>query len=425
MKKISAGVLLAFFCFLSCKKQNNSAPDASSYSPLTADSNNLTLGGSINSIDSFKIYYSGQWTLSISPSSVTWIKLDTNVGTGSAMVHLRTLEANKASTVRKADVLLNSKDNSLPTVTITVNQQVEKQWKKVAPLPGVERIAASSFALGNYFYVGLGRGRVSNADKDLNDFYRYDLASDTWTKLPDFPGGPREFAKGFAINGKGYIAMGQNINTIPIKYYDVWQFDPQSNSWTIDTTFSNIDESITTSSGLFATDTKAYILYFKTLYEFDPTDYSLTQKAAFPSNGSDLGPYYFAMGNKGYQISGVENNRNLNTVYQYDATKDEWTQKNDFPGKGRVGAYSFTINGKGYIACGNTINNPSQNQYVSKGLNDVWEYDPIIDRWTQVADFPGSQSAGVAGVVNGRAIIGTGTSELFNSPFPTKDFWIY
>ena len=161
------------------------------------------------------------------------------------------------------------------------------------------------------------------------------------------------------------------------------------------------------------------------MYQFDPSVDSLTTKAAFPATTVDFGPYYFAINNKGYQVSGIENVTNLKTVYEYDAAEDLWTRKNDFPGKGRVAPYTFVLNGKGYMACGTTTENPSQGQYVGVGLNDVWEYDPSLDKWTQVADFPGSQAAGVEGVVAGRAIIGTGISQLFQSPFPTNNFWIY
>lgn len=423
--KTPAILLLAFLYLISCKKQIDKTTSTSPYSSLKADSTNLSLDGSFNSIDSFKIYYSGQWTLSLSPGSVTWIKLDTTAGTGSSMIHIIAVEANKTSSLRTAKIVINSKDNSVPGVTINVSQLVEKQWQQMASLPGIGRIAASSFSIGDNFYVGLGRGSNSSGESDLNDFYRYNIVSNTWTQLPNFPGGAREFAKGFAINGKGYIAMGQSYNYANIKYYDVWQFDPQDTSWTKVTTFSNIDDNIPITSGLFVTDTKAYILYFKSLYEFDPSDYSLTPKAAFPATSPDLGPYYFAINNKAYQVSDIDNVTNLKTVYEYDATNDSWAQKNDFPGQGRAAAYSFVINGMGYIACGDYSSNPTQGQYVAVGLNDVWEYNPSTDKWRQIADFPGTQYGGVSGVVNGRAIIGTGESQLFQTPYPSNAFWIY
>ncbi len=100
-----------------------------------------------------------------------------------------------------------------------------------------------------------------------------------------------------------------------------------------------------------------------------------------------------------------------------------WTKKNDIPPStvsGRWGAYSFTLNGKIYLGGGYTGNQVN--------LNDLWEYDPATDSWTQKADVPGSQGRtyAVAFAINGKGYIGLGVEgyNSINSKF-LDDLWEY
>jgi N-acetylneuraminic acid mutarotase len=57
----------------------------------------------------------------------------------------------------------------------------------------------------------------------------------------------------------------------------------------------------------------------------------------------------------------------------------------------------------------------------SKYLNDVWEYDPVLDSWTRIEDFPGSPRFGARAVVigSGAYIIG-GYGGIYE-----KDMWLF
>ncbi|MBZ0099469.1 MAG: hypothetical protein K8F30_10310, partial [Taibaiella sp.] len=82
-----------------------------------------------------------------------------------------------------------------------------------------------------------------------------------------------------------------------------------------------------------------------------------------------------------------------------------WTREKDIPPaaiSGRWGAYSFALNGKIYLGggyLGNQVN-----------LNDLWEYDPGTDNWTQKANVPGSngRTHAIAFAINGKGYIGLG-----------------
>lgn len=75
---------------------------------------------------------------------------------------------------------------------------------------------------------------------------------------------------------------------------------------------------------------------------------------------------------------------------------------------------SFSLNGKGYAVTGSIPNgNPS---------NDVVEYDPILNSWTALADFPGSaRSFGIGAVNNGLAYLGFGATSVQY----LNDFWSF
>ena len=60
-----------------------------------------------------------------------------------------------------------------------------------------------------------------------------------------------------------------------------------------------------------------------------------------------------------------------------------WTQKSDVGGLTRRNAVGFSIGSKGYIGLGYSDTTASM-------LKDFWEYSPLSDSWTQIADFGGT-----------------------------------
>lgn len=82
----------------------------------------------------------------------------------------------------------------------------------------------------------------------------------------------------------------------------------------------------------------------------------------------------------GYNSDDDTNNGYLKDFWMYNPSTDKYTQIADFPGKGRVDAVGFSINGKGYVATGYDGENK---------LKDVWEYNPKTNTWAQKDDFLG------------------------------------
>ncbi|OJJ19682.1 hypothetical protein BKI52_19310 [marine bacterium AO1-C] len=95
-----------------------------------------------------------------------------------------------------------------------------------------------------------------------------------------------------------------------------------------------------------------------------------------------------------------------------------WTQKKTFAGVDRTTeTIFFTLNSKAYMGLGRTELN------VSTGLDDLWEYDPTTDTWTQKANYPGGKrTAAVSFVIQDIAFVGLGTDV---NTIHQKDFWQY
>jgi N-acetylneuraminic acid mutarotase len=148
------------------------------------------------------------------------------------------------------------------------------QWIKKTNFPGNARDAAFAFVIGNKAYVGGGTDAANNvfrdfysydpiADKwsllnflpdylyfnapfvignygylatgvassnEISSMWQYDPSSDSWSPMADFPGAPRESAESFALNGIGYVGMGQTQYTTV--FSDFYSYDPAADQWT-------------------------------------------------------------------------------------------------------------------------------------------------------------------------------------------------
>ncbi|MBL4587373.1 MAG: hypothetical protein JKX84_10005, partial [Flavobacteriales bacterium] len=127
-------------------------------------------------------------------------------------------------------------------------------WTRKADFPGCSggacdlMASATAFRIDTSIYVVGGARSPSGFPRSwdsTDDVYRYDIPSDTWTQMNDFPGGSRSGAVSFSIGGNGYIAGGREhrdmsflffyyteYDTIPNIYNDTWKYNPSNNQWT-------------------------------------------------------------------------------------------------------------------------------------------------------------------------------------------------
>ncbi len=176
-------------------------------------------------------------------------------------------------------------------------------WEQRSDFDGVARNDAASFMIDGDGYVCCGY----DGDERLNDLWRYNVSSNSWTQRASLPeSAARNAAAGFSVNGKGYITTGYNGNSY---LKDTWEYDPTSNKW--------------------------------------------TQKADFAGSGR----YYalsFSIGDYGYVGTGYDKNY-LKDFYRYNPANDKWeimdgtNGMNSFSGQKRRGGSAFVINNIAYV----------------------------------------------------------------------------
>jgi hypothetical protein len=136
----------------------------------------------------------------------------------------------------------------------------------------------------------------------------------------------------------------------------------------------------------FSSSTRGYYFKSSKLWEYDPLASTWNSKPDLPSARIKNFTFSFTIGTKAYIGLGAEGPGDMTgmtkEVWEYDMANSQWARKNDFPGSVRVMPFSFSINGIGYVGGGDISNSGTQT------VKDVWQYNPLADAWTRVADFP-------------------------------------
>ena len=219
-----------------------------------------------------------------------------------------------------------------------------------------------------------------------------------WIQKNDYAGGSVISPCSFTIDNYAYVGTGKDAGSYKKSLY---RYDSTKDIWKrmadLPASSSNRKRAVG-----FSINGKGYITggcaetgyagdtYPVDMWEYDPSENKWIQKSSFPRPGGMDNGTAFSIGNYGYAGLGYITYSSLhpewgeqNSFYKYDPKLDRWFQINDFPGAPRQGAVGFSINGKGYIGLG--YNNISGRKF----FNDIWEYDPVTDDWDRVGYFPG------------------------------------
>lgn len=179
----------------------------------------------------------------------------------------------------------------------------------------------------------------------------------------------------------------------------------------------------------FSIGTKGYVgggmdslnNFLNDFWEYNPATDLWTQKANF-AGGQIQNASGFSALNKGYVVFGlVADNSAIgyyftNDLWEYDPVTDAWTQKSSIPTIGRQGATAFSSSNVGFAGFGMDWTNATV-------YNDLWKYEPMTDVWSQKANMPGAARVGAVGFTIGNNIyVGTGNSAPANY---LNDFWEY
>lgn len=138
------------------------------------------------------------------------------------------------------------------------------------------------------------------------------------------------------------------------------------------------------------------------------------QVASPPSDFLTNHTYGFALDGKGYLVTGEDQNGNIRgDVYQYDPINDEFTKLADFPGGARSFAIGDTWNDKAYFGFG---------AGTGSAFNDLWEFDGSTETWTELASCPCSGRIHPALIAhNDKVFVGLGGDDTGD----LNDWWVY
>ncbi|MBO0320730.1 galactose oxidase [Muricauda sp. CAU 1633] len=273
-------------------------------------------------------------------------------------------------------------------------------WIDRSVFDGSPRSGVSGFTIDNVGYMGVGY----DGDDYLNSFWSYDLEGDYWSQKADFPGTPRNAAVGFAVNGKGYIGSGYDgVDELS----DFYAYDPSSNSWT---QTASLTETKRRSAVAFSANGYGYFGTGydgendrKDFWKYDPTSDTWSELVGFGGN-KRRSATSFTLGEKVYLGTGVSNGTYLDDFWVFDPSSEAWTRLTDLDEEDeytitRSNAVAFSLNGYGYIACGER----------SGAINTVWEYDSSSDTWEAKTSFEGATRQDAIAFSNAnRAFVGMG-----------------
>lgn len=198
-----------------------------------------------------------------------------------------------------------------------------------------------------------------------------------WEQKADLIGVTRAYAVGFTIGSKGYVGTGVNP---PVPLNDFYEYDPALDQWTRKADMPGVRYQ----GVAFVVDGKAYVGLGRAdsgelgdFYKYDPSTNEWTAIATFPG-GPRRSAISFSIGSKGYVGLGVKHETTVFTFYkdlwEYDPSMDEWTRVADFPATARERAIGLTVDGKGYVGLGFFY-------------YDWWRYDPALNSWTPLAPY--------------------------------------
>jgi len=239
-----------------------------------------------------------------------------------------------------------------------------------------ERENQVTIAHDGFIYVGFGYNGSC-----LNDWWRWDPCSGTWTQLASPPGTIGDQAFIFAIGP--YIYVGGGGCGGPINAF--YRYDPATNSWTARANlpvplFGAVGASDGT-YGYVACGITSGWTYTNTLYRYNPSTDSWTNPSTVPGGVGRWIPSMAYYQGKLYIGGGQPPLGCRQDFYAYDIAMNNWTTLPNHPTTHYDG-WAVAYNGKIYVTgehsagCG-----PCTNQY--------YYYNIASNSWSPMPVFPG------------------------------------
>ncbi|GAB5418461.1 MAG: hypothetical protein Crog4KO_33250 [Crocinitomicaceae bacterium] len=291
--------------------------------------------------------------------------------------------------------------------TPTPTPPVPNSWVKKSDFTGLKRERAVAFTINGVGYIGTG---IDTAEIVHNDLWSYDDVTDSWTQVASLPGSVRRNAIGFAIGDFGYVTTGINTPNATdvgaLKLNDLWRYDPSTNSWTARANFPGNNGNGMYFGACFVLNDQAFVVggkhgpnnYSDRMYMYDPAQDLWYLAADFPG-GVRYQLSALSVAGKGFVGLGTDQDLYRQDWWEYKPSTNSWAARADLPASARASAVTFTINDRGYVCMGTN----------GGMLDDLWEYNPFDNSWSSRAPYGGSpRKNAIAFVLGSRAYVGTG-----------------
>ncbi|MEI6555046.1 MAG: hypothetical protein WCL70_05630 [Paludibacter sp.] len=295
-------------------------------------------------------------------------------------------------------------------------------------MPGIGRASAVGFAIDGKGYVALGRTGIYGPQ--LKDCWEFNPDSDKWSQKAVFPGKARVKAVGVGLNGKGFVGMGFDIkyafyvDTAHLK--DFWCFDPKLNTWTrkadYPSKYTDACISMVYKNEIyvgFGFDGWGFSRYF---FKYNPENDIWIELNGFPGP-ERVGGVMCTDGERVFFGTGF-NTYNQNDWWEYFPATDTWKELLRMPDTGRENGLSISIKDKNsksryFVTTGRRF----AGEMTGGGVkSDIMEYDPIRTAWYKRGDIPnGGRENALIFAINGKGYVGFGE----NSNTVYNDFWCF
>lgn len=290
-------------------------------------------------------------------------------------------------------------------------------------MSGVGRASAVGFAIDGKGYVALGRTEMRSGA--LNDCWEYNPDSDKWTQKASFPGKARVKAIGLGLKGKAYVGLGYDIsgrvyaNNYDLK--DFWCFDPKTNNWS---QLADYPSKYTDACISMVFNNEIYVGFgfdgsgfSRDFWKYNPDTNVWIELNGFPGPVR-IGGTMCTNGERVFFGTGF-NTRNKNDWWEYFPASDSWKQMKSMPDYGRENGLSIAINNHFLVTTGRRFGGDLT---VGKLYSEVMEYDPLQNNWYNRGTITGGgRENAVIFSIKGKGYVGFGE----NDSQVLNDFWSF